>query len=108
MLIAVVGLLVIGPDKLPATIKSLAMGMSKTKRMIRHARAEIEQHIGADDIRREIHNEEVLASLRALKKSEEALKDFAEDSIESLNNNQGATPNLEKQQQAKGNIKNEP
>ena len=67
MVVAVIGLLVIGPEKLPEAIKSCALWIGRIKRVLRDARSEFEQQIGADEIRREIHNEQVLKSLQKLK-----------------------------------------
>ncbi len=63
LLIAVVGLLVIGPERLPETLRKLALYWGRVKRSISDTRQEIEQQIGADDIRRQLHNEEVMQRL---------------------------------------------
>lgn len=67
LVIAIVGLLVIGPEKLPETIKTTMVWVGRVKRMVTETRSELEQQLGVDDIRREIHNSEVMASLEALK-----------------------------------------
>lgn len=63
LLIAVVGLVVIGPERLPGTLRKLALYWGRIKRSISDTRQEIEQQIGADDIRRQLHNEEVMQRL---------------------------------------------
>lgn len=74
--IAIVGLLVIGPDKLPQTIKTCLLWFGRLKRLINDTRSEFEQQLGVDEIRREIHNDEVMASLKALKVAkDEAVSD---------------------------------
>lgn len=65
----VIGLLVIGPDRLPETIKTGAIWFSRLKRSISDARTEFEQQIGADEIRREIHNEKIMDSVRAIEEA---------------------------------------
>lgn len=73
--IAIVGLLVIGPEKLPETIKTCLVWFGRIKRVLNDTRTELEQQLGVDDIRRDIHNAEVMSSLKALKEaSEEAEK----------------------------------
>ncbi len=74
MLIAVIGLLVIGPERLPSTIKTCAIWFSGIKRSITNARIEFEKQIGADEIRREIHNEQIMASLREAKSKQEEMR----------------------------------
>ncbi|MDZ7924241.1 MAG: Sec-independent protein translocase protein TatB [Marinagarivorans sp.] len=75
-----VSLVVIGPERLPAAIKTGALWIGRLKRTIVQTRREIEQHIGADDIRRQLHNEEIMASLEQLRKAREQLeRDIAKE-----------------------------
>lgn len=69
LLIAVVGLVVIGPERLPGAVRSVALQWAKLKRMFAHARAEVEREVGADDIRREIHNQNIMQELEANKRA---------------------------------------
>lgn len=74
LVIAVVGLLVVGPERLPDTVKTCARWVGRIKRVLRNAREEFEQQIGADEIRREIHNEEVLRRLQELKDTKQEIE----------------------------------
>lgn len=65
LLIAVVGLLVIGPERLPGAVRSGGLWVGRIKRMMRETRAGLEEQIGADDIRRQLHNEDVMRSLQS-------------------------------------------
>ena len=67
LVIGVVGLLVIGPEQLPGALRTLALWWGRFKRGLQSTRAEFEQQIGADDIRRQLHNEEVMQRLNATK-----------------------------------------
>ncbi|GMG86219.1 Sec-independent protein translocase protein TatB [Biformimicrobium ophioploci] len=69
LLIAGVGLVVIGPERLPGAVRSVALQWAKLKRMFAHARAEVEREVGADDIRREIHNQNIMQELEANKRA---------------------------------------
>lgn len=69
LLIAIVGLLVIGPERLPETVRSIALWIGRIKRSVRQTRDQIEQQIGADDIRRQLHNEEVMQRLAEAEQS---------------------------------------
>lgn len=62
-IVAVVGLLVIGPERLPSALRTGALVIGRLKRGMRDARDELERQIGADDIRQQLHNEEILARL---------------------------------------------
>ncbi len=69
LVVFVVGLIVIGPEKLPETIRSITMFTSRIKRSIATAKAEIEREVGADDIRRQIHNHDVMTKLNESKEA---------------------------------------
>lgn len=74
MVVLVVGLLVIGPEKLPSAIKTCAIWVSGIRRSISSARDEFERQIGADEIRREIHNQQVMESLRKVQHKQEEMR----------------------------------
>lgn len=61
----VVALVVIGPEQLPGTVRTVGLWIGRLKRSLRDTRQEIERQIGADDIRRQLHNEEVMQNLEA-------------------------------------------
>ena len=67
ILVAVVGLVVIGPERLPDTVRTVALWIGRLKRTLRETRQELEQQIGADDIRRQLHDEDVMRSLQTTK-----------------------------------------
>lgn len=59
----IVALVVIGPEQLPGTVRTVGLWIGRLKRSLRDTRQEIERQIGADDIRRQLHNEEVMQNL---------------------------------------------
>lgn len=63
VLIVVVGLLVFGPDKLPQAARSAGLWIGRIKRVYQQTRREVERELGMDDIKRQLHNEEILQSL---------------------------------------------
>lgn len=77
VVIFVIALLVLGPERMPVAIRHAGLWVGRFKRRYRQIREEIEQEIGADDIRRQLHNEEVMESLKASKEEMQRLrKDF--------------------------------
>ena len=76
LVIFVVALVVLGPDKLPGAVRTAALWVGRAKRSFSKAKAEIEQQINADDIRRQLHNESILADIeKARKNADNVLKD---------------------------------
>ncbi len=68
LIIAIVGLVVIGPERLPEAARAVGLWIGRLKRSLRETRTELEKQLGADDIRRQLHNEEVMRSLEATRR----------------------------------------
>lgn len=75
--VIIIGLLVIGPARLPEAIKTGYTWFARVKRAVNDAKTEFEQQIGADEIRRELHNEKILKSLSELKTLQSDLEQSA-------------------------------
>ena len=73
LLISVIALIVLGPERLPVAIKTVAVQVARLRRSFNDMRRTIEQEINADEIRQQIHNEEVLHKLG---ETRQALDDF--------------------------------
>ena len=71
LLCLVVALVVIGPEQLPGTVRTVGLWIGRLKRSLRETRSEIERQIGADDIRRQLHNEEIMRALEQTRKDME-------------------------------------
>lgn len=89
LVVTTVGLLVIGPERLPETVRTVFSWWRRFKRSVYDAHAELERQIGADEIRSDLHNEEVLRSLKSLKMTraelEKAVYEAEEELLEDLN-----------------------
>ena len=67
LLVSIVALLVIGPDKLPEAVRTVALWVGRIRRSLANIKAEIENEIGADEIRRQLHNESIMQELNKTK-----------------------------------------
>lgn len=63
LLIAVVTLLVVGPERMPEAVRSTALTIGRVKRMLSQAKEDIAKQVGADDIRQQLHNEAVMDAI---------------------------------------------
>ena len=72
VIIAVVGLLVIGPERLPGTIRTVSLWLNRLKRGFNDIKREVEQ---------ELHNDAVMQELR---KAGEELKSEADEFSQDL------------------------
>lgn len=63
LLISIVALLVLGPEKLPQAVRTTALWVGRARRSFNRIKSEIEREVNADEIRRQLHNESILADL---------------------------------------------
>ena len=75
LIISVVALLVIGPDKLPATIRTVSLWMGRFRRSFSKIKQEIENEIGADEIKAQLYNESIMQDIEKSRKTLEEVKD---------------------------------
>ena len=64
VLLAIVGLLVIGPEKLPQAIRSMSLWIGRLQRGFVKLRRELENEIGTDEIKQQLHNEAIIQELQ--------------------------------------------
>jgi len=83
LLISVVALLVIGPEKLPDTIRTVSLWVGRIQRSFRNLRREIETEIGADEIRSQLHNESIMQDLEAAKNTVQDVQQEVQNTIQS-------------------------
>lgn len=62
----IVALFVIGPQRLPETVRTLGLWIGRLKRSLRETRETIEQQLGVEEIRRQLHTEEMMRTLDSM------------------------------------------
>jgi sec-independent protein translocase protein TatB len=66
LLIAVVALLVIGPERMPEALRTLGLWLGRLRRSFTSVKNEIEKEIGMDEVRRQLHNESVMEQMKRI------------------------------------------
>ena len=69
LLVGLVALVVLGPERLPGAVRTAGLWVGRLKRSFSNVKAEVEREIGADEIRRQLHNERILDLEREMKQS---------------------------------------
>ncbi len=122
LLIALVTLLVMGPERLPQTVRSISLWIGRLKQMLASARRDLEQEVGMDDIRQQLHNEQVM---RELNESKDHLEEtyskafdsslemtsenpFEADEEPSASSNKEPSASLNKEQELSASFNKEP
>lgn len=67
IVICIVALLVLGPDRLPGAIKTCGLWIGRLRRSFNNIKREIEQEVGADEIRRQLRNEDIMEKFKNTK-----------------------------------------
>ena len=66
LVVALIALLVLGPDRLPEAMRTLGLMFGRLRRTYLSARAEIEREVGMDDVRRQLHNESIMQEFKSI------------------------------------------
>ena len=94
LLICVIALLVLGPERLPSAVRTAGLWIGRFRRSFYKVKSEIERELNADEIRRQLHNESVLAELESAKESVETVAKDTQASVNNIVNSATSTPVL--------------
>lgn len=83
LVVCIVALIVIGPERLPMAVKTAGLWIGRFRRSFYKVKAEIERELNTDEIRRQLHNESVLAEIEEAKSQ---VKGAAKDVEKSVSN----------------------
>ncbi len=61
--VAIIALLVLGPERLPVAVRTVGLTLGRLKRGFADVKRQIEKEVGADEIRQQLHNEQILANI---------------------------------------------
>lgn len=81
VLTALVALVVFGPDKLPQAARTAGLWIGRFRRVLADTRREVERELGADEIRRQLHNEQIMKSLN---ESPQAIERALRETVETV------------------------
>ncbi len=72
---AIVALLVLGPERLPTALRTLGLWIGRLRRSYYNVKTEIEREIGMDEVRRQLHNEQVMEDVKRVEREVRAIGD---------------------------------
>lgn len=81
LLVAIVILVVMGPERLPQTVRSLSLWVGRARQTFTAAKRELEREVGLDDIREQLHNEKIMRDIAASKEQLEQVKADADSAL---------------------------
>ena len=77
LLIAIITLVVMGPQRLPQTVRTASLWIGRLKRALGDAKRDFENEIGIDEVRRQLHNEKIMHDLKESKSDIQRVMDSA-------------------------------
>lgn len=89
LLVSVVALVVIGPEKLPSTIRTLSLWLGRLRHSLMTLRDEIEAEIGAEDLKRQLQDDELL---RDVKETRDQLDEIISSAKKDMNEIKSSVP----------------
>ena len=92
LLILIIALIVIGPERLPTAVKTAGLWIGRFRRSFYKVKAEIERELNTDEIRRQLHNESALAQIDEAKAKVESVAQETETSVNKLVNSENFDP----------------
>ena len=74
MVFGVIALVILGPQRLPEVMRTLGLWLGRMRRIYTNVRQEIDREVGMDDIRRQLHNEQITQELKAVESEAKSIK----------------------------------
>lgn len=92
LLIFIIALLVLGPERLPGAVRTTGLWIGRFRRSFYKVKNEIERELNADEIRRQLHNESVMAEIEDAKSNIEGMADETKKSVNNIVNTANFDP----------------
>ena len=83
---ATLTLIIMGPKRLPESVKTITLWLGRIRNFINSAKVEIENEVGIDEIKKQLHNEKIM---NEIEKSKRELNSISKDLSMSQENEQG-------------------
>ena len=86
LIVATLMLVIMGPKRLPETVKTITLWLGRIRNFINSAKVDIENEVGIDEIKKQLHNEKIM---NEIEKSKRELNSISKDLSMSQENEKG-------------------
>ncbi len=86
LIVATLTLIIMGPKRLPETVKTITLWLGRIRNFINSAKVDIENEVGIDEIKKQLHNEKIM---NEIEKSKRELNSMSKDLSMSQENEKG-------------------
>ncbi len=92
LVVLLVGLVILGPTQLPTVARTVGLWGGRLRRAYHNLRQEVEREVGMDEVRRQLHNEQIMAEMKAIEKeSNSILEEATVSPLDSIKKSQSET-----------------
>ena len=102
LVVSIVALLILGPERLPEALRTMGLWLGRLRRSFTAVKTELEKELGMDDIRRQLHNESVMEEMQRIEA--EVQSSLAADAGSSQNTEQESGHEAEQESTAENTI----
>ncbi|MCY3884609.1 MAG: Sec-independent protein translocase protein TatB [Gammaproteobacteria bacterium] len=81
LLVFVLLLVVLGPARLPEVARTMGLWLGRLRRMYNNFKLEMEREVGMDDVRRQLHNEQIMSEMKALEQETKSIMSDSKDAL---------------------------
>lgn len=92
LLIFVLLLVVLGPARLPEVARTMGLWLGRLRRMYNNFKLEMEREIGMDDVRRQLHNEQIMSEMKALEQETNSILSDTQSALSDPDSKPASTP----------------
>ena len=68
LIVATLTLIIMGPKRLPETVKTITLWLGRIRNFINSAKVEIENEVGIDEIKKQLHNKKIMNEIEKSKR----------------------------------------
>ena len=86
LIVATLTLIIMGQKRLPETVKTITLWLGRIRNFINSAKVDIENEVGIDEIKKQLHNEKIM---NEIEKSKRELNSISKDLSMSQENEKG-------------------
>ena len=81
LIVSVLALVILGPQRLPVVMRTMGLWLGRMRRIYTNVRQEIDREVGMDDIRRQLHNEQITQELKQVEAEARSIKSDLTSSV---------------------------
>ena len=113
ILILMVALVVVGPERLPGLARTAGLWIGKAKRMVSEVKAEIDQELAADELKKALNKQEAMSDVyEIIEETRKVSSDIKRELNKPVEEVSKLTPekdqDTDNQQESSGNAKADP